>query len=91
MHSLKLKRLVQGRKEGDKMALEVKEAALYDVKQMSEFFGVSVGTVTRCCRSGRLPAFKVRGGRRWFCYGRDLLELDVAGGVAWRQAALNEA
>ena len=73
------------------MALEVKEAALYDVNQMSEFFGVGVGTVRKWCRSGRLPALKVRGGRRWYVYGRDLLALDKAGGVAWRQTALNEA
>jgi excisionase family DNA binding protein len=73
------------------MALEVKPEALYGVKAMSEFFGVNERTIQRWAREGRLPAFKVRGGRRWFCYGRDLLALDKAGGVAWRQGSLNEA
>ena len=73
------------------MALEVKDGALYDVKAMSEFFVITERTARRWCREGKLPAFKLRGGRRWFVYGRDLLALDVAGGVAWRQVALNEA
>ncbi len=73
------------------MALEVKSEMLYDVKAVAEFFGITERTARRWCREGKLPAFKVRGGRRWYCYGKDLLSLRTAGGgVAWRQAALNE-
>lgn len=60
------------------MAVEVKEMALYDVKQVAQFFGITERTARRWCREGKLPALKVRGGRRWYVYGRDLLALELA-------------